>query len=543
MACRFPVSVRINDGSTDRHVTASATNLRWKSTAPGGFHSASMTLTIDPSTFTDLGPADRIYIYGPNGATLWEGFLDNPARTAGDEGVGLDISAMGTVVLASDRRQALPYLTRDLGNWTQNRASSSAVSASASVSDDPSATSGGAVDEGLLVQLNPGQPVVTGSVAQIGWSGLVDAGMELGVVGCMIKSGKVDANYRTDIVYSSGPGTAALITIGTNINTTPTNVVRYVGLASSFPAGQNRIAVQLRRSGAATNVADDTTWSLFYSVAIVARRMDAAGNLLDATALQAQGGAVSVRADHIVADLVGRMLTVRDPNNVTIDAASYAIDQLSYTEPVSMADVLDDLSLYEPDFYWGLGASSSAGYAFWYRAWPTMVRYEVSTRDGYDAPGSDVDLCNRIAVKWTDVKGVDRTTIVTATSAQYPALKALEDVGRVRDAEPITLPEGRGSAANAQRAGEQALAARANPPKAATATVRRPIADLLRGGFAMPYELEPGYLVRVRETGDVLRCTEVEVDDEAGVATLTLGEPVLSEEQRLARLERTTRRK
>jgi hypothetical protein len=83
---------------------------------------------------------------------------------------------------------------------------------------------------------------------------------------------------------------------------------------------------------------------------------------------------------------------------------------------------------------------------------------------------------------------------------------------------------------------------KADPPKAATVTVRQPVADLLRGGRVMPYEIEPGYLVRVRETGDVLRLTEVEVDDEAGVAVLTLGEPILSEEQQLAQLKTTARR-
>ena len=80
------------------------------------------------------------------------------------------------------------------------------------------------------------------------------------------------------------------------------------------------------------------------------------------------------------------------------------------------------------------------------------------------------------------------------------------------------------------------LAAKATPPKAARAVVRRPILDRQTGAMVMPWEIEPGYVVSVRETGDLLRLTEMDYDDDAVATTLTLGTPQRTIEQMLAGL-------
>lgn len=550
MSLRFPLSVRINDGVVDRFVTAKASNLQFVRTAPGGFQSISLRLNLDPGELEDLGPADRIWVYGPNGAVLCEGFIENPGAFAGPEGVGFDVTATGTMILASDQARALVYIERNLGDWTAY--AKNVAASSASTSDDPNNVS---QEQGLLTQFNRGNTVGANLVAQIGYSTLAMVGMQFGGLSTTFKSGKNDANYSIELAYS-GPGvTSGASVLRADLSTTTRTNGRYVGETGAPPVGTNAVALRMKRTGGATTIGDDDTWTWFESVAVLGRRMNRFGNLL--TGAAGLTSVDSVRADQVVEDLVGRMLTPCDPAAVNIETSTYAIDQLAYTDPVTASDVLGDLEVYEPDFLWEFGASTAAGYAFNYRAWPTTVRYEISTKDGYDAPGGDVDLCNRITVRWVDNKGKDRVTVVTAASAAgvvlpgdnptptvfSPSLKALEDRKRIHDAEPITLPAGRGSAQNALRAGNQALAAKVDPPKAARATVIRAIPDLLRGGVALPYELEPGYLVRVRETGDVLRLTEVEVDDEQGEARLTLGEPVLTDEQRLNMLAKVARRK
>lgn len=539
----YPVGVRISDGYTDRHVTADISGLKWKLTASGGYHSASFTLYLDPAIFTDLGPADRMWVYDATTArTLYEGFLDNPGRIAADGGtVAIEISSAGTTVLASDESRPLIYVTRDLGDWEPY--AKHIRSAMASTSDDPDEVS---TEPGLLVQFGAAV-VAPGQVAQIGYSRLADAGMEFGAISASVKAGKTDTGYRYELAWSP-PSSSAVVVSGTGISTSIGSMTRIVGEAGHPPAGVTAVALRLKRTGAGTNVDDDDTWAWWHDVAVLGRRMNRDGVLVTGAAGMQSGEAV--RADWVAEDLVGRLLTVCDPNAVTIEAASYLIDQLAFTDPVSAADVLDELSKFEPDFLWEILHSTPAGYVFNYRAWPTTARYEISTADGYRETGGDFDLCNRVAVKYTDAKGKDQTTVVTAGSAPGvvvggvtatvfgASLKALEDAGRIRDVESITLPEGRGSAANAQRLGEQVLAAKVDPPRAATATVTRPIPDLLRGGVASYYEVEAGYLARVRETGALLRITEVDVDIDDQSVVLTLGQPVLTNEQRIAQLAR-----
>jgi hypothetical protein len=192
--------------------------------------------------------------------------------------------------------------------------------------------------------------------------------------------------------------------------------------------------------------------------------------------------------------------------------------------------------MYEPNHLWEILESGPNGlHRFNFRRWPTTVRYEVSTRDGYSAPGSDTDLCNRVAVDWVDKLGKQQSV---TRSSSVPALdQATPPI--LRHAEKVTLPEGRGSLANAQRIGDQVLASLSGREKAATVTVRRPIMDSLRGRLVQPWEIEPGYLARVRETGDVLRLTEVDYDDDDASAVLTLGTPVMTVEQRIQRLGRS----
>ena len=246
-----------------------------------------------------------------------------------------------------------------------------------------------------------------------------------------------------------------------------------------------------------------------------------------------------VYAHQVAADLVGRVLTLCDPLASTVETTTTAeIDQLAYPEGARPQQVLEELARFEPDYLWEILGSTDRGYVFNYRAWPTEWRYLISVKDGYEATGGENDLCNRIAVYWTDESGNRQTTIVTADVPELGGDPAdVGFAGRIRDADPITLEDGRGSEANALRIGQQALELKANPPLAARALVARPIMDRLRGSMVMPWEIESGYLVRVLETGEDLRLTELSYDDEAASAELTLGTPARSFEELLAGLD------
>ena len=74
-----------------------------------------------------------------------------------------------------------------------------------------------------------------------------------------------------------------------------------------------------------------------------------------------------------------------------------------------------------------------------------------------------------------------RTSKAAGKRAAAPAKVATATTGE-QIAKQLGQDILQGRYAPGQRVGEQALAAKANPPKAATVTVRRPIVDLLRGG-------------------------------------------------------------
>lgn len=530
---RGPLAVTVVDGTTHRHVTGAVTGLKFTKTAPGGYAFASMRLRLPRGTFTDLGPADKVVVTDARtGRTVWEGFTENPGVIDGPGGQEYDLSAIGTTTLASDQSRALVYVDRDLGRWEEAKYSSTAPSASAGASDDPADTSGGASQNpGILCQINPGQPIGTGKVATARYLAMEEAGMDIGAIALNYVSGKNDAGYVPDLTTRLPSGSGGTSDFGTSISTTPsTRQFRFQ--PSWWPAGHTRAELRLRRTGGATNVADDDTWTFFYDITIIARLKTRYGVDLDRNNYDTG----SVLDGHVVDDLIWRAMPYVDKRSVVLAFAA-SIDQLAYPDGATPRQILDDLQVFGPDALWELLEHTGNGYRFNYRLWPTTSRYEVSTaRDGFDAPGGEVDLCNRIAVYWTDAKGARQTTIVTSV------VPALDAVGRVRDAEPIELESGRGSTANAQLIGERTLAAKNKPPRAGTATVARWVLDRDTGRMVGPWEIEAGHLVRVRETGEDLRLTEVEYSDESCSATLTLGTPVLTEEQRIAQLSSSKRR-
>jgi hypothetical protein len=521
---RGHLAVKVDDGHQQRHVTDYARGLRFSKSAPGGHKDASVRLVLPRGFFQDLGPADKLYIYDArNATTVWEGYTERPGPAQGPLGDTYDLRAVGGMALAGDETRPLIYLTRDLGDFFKSTAS--VPSGTLETGDwlvNP-------VYQRVRSQITPGAPIGNGSIVAADNTVLRRAGMTLGAVKVYVTSGRNDTNYRATLYTGTGS-----VDIGdlTKMSTTGVDEHKFAG--TDFGSGtEDLVALALRRhTGGATNIATDDVWTDFVDVHILGQRMTRHGVLLSGS-----GGLVSassVLAHQVVEDLLGRVLTMCDPTLSTVETTIEEIDQLAYPDGITAAGVLDDLGLWE-DYLWEILHSTSSGlHLFNYRAWPTEVRYELTTADGYTPDASDSDLCNRIAVTWTDPTGTRHTEIVTAY------VPALDDQvpPRVKDAEAIALPDGVGSQALAQRIGSQVLASLNEPPKAGKAVVRRPVMDLLTGNLVQPWELQPGYLVRLRQTGDVLRLTHMEYVDDDCAAYLTVGQPSLTVDQRAARAAR-----
>lgn len=519
---RGSLALRVNDGVNDRHVTRYCGGLKFTKTAPGGHQNMSFTMTLPRNTFTDLGPEDRCYLYDSRtGRTVFEGYLENPTPVDGPEGQQFDISAMGGMALANDETRALVYVTRDMGDWVL------APGLGASASVEVGQWSPGNTAQRVRTQFGGGSVIATGAVARADYTSFETtdteiAGYSLGT----LLSAKNDGNYLLDILTSLG--------------TVVSGAMQTTGVASSnyLATGAGRLSVQIRRTGGATNVVDDTTATDWVDFAAIGRRKDRYGTNLTGVSLVS---VTQVLASQVVEDLLGRLLTFCDPATAQVDTTSFGITQLAYPDGVKAAGVLNDLAVFESDYLWEVLESIDSGkHRFNFRSWPTTARYEVSIKDGWRQSGSDVDLCNRILVSWTDGLGNKQVTTVTAASLGLTGIGLPVDAlgTRVKDADPVSLPDGKGSTANAVRIGGQILRDKINPPKAGTVVVRRPIVDQQTGNTVMPWELEPGYVCRIRETGDDLRITQMDYDDDSCSAVLTLGTPVKTMDQRLIDLDR-----
>lgn len=532
---RGDLSVRINDGTAPRRVTPSVRGLRFRKTVPGGHADASFKLLLPRDTFRDLGPADRIWVDDSRtGRVVWEGFTNNPGALTGPDGEGYEISALGGVTLANDRAERLIYLDTSYDNWVQDFVFPVQPTAVSQVSQFPDTTVK-AGTPALFGQFPPGQPIDNGYRAAMRYRGFVGSPMHLGGIFGVTYAGATSAGGA----FRSRWNTPTVTVLELNASTTLAPIDLVAGVDFTAASDADSIGfVWLRATGGATNITTDNIWSAFGEVRVLGHLVDKYGALKNVTStMHYTAGTTTTEtvvyllAHEVAEDLLGRVMTFCDPARSVVETGTtFPIDQLAYQSVVRASQVLDDLSLYEPDYLWEIleSETTSGLFRFNYRAWPTQARYLIPPSIVVEQPGGDFDLCNRIAINWTDENGDLQTTIRTTYVAELGS--------RIRDAEPISLPAGQGSLANAQQIGDQILKANATPPRAGTAVVDRPIMDLLRGAMIQPWEIEPGYLARVVATGDDLRLTELEYDDDSCSSRLTLGDPVPTVEQRVARL-------
>lgn len=534
MTLPIPLAVRLVTSKSDRRVTRDLRSLRFREIAVGGFASCELAfdrpLTVLPE---EIGYYGKLYVYAGS-VTVWEGRVEDFGRTASDDGVVWELTAMGPSAHAQDRTIPLIYVDKTLSQWTTGGAGSSTNY----VQVNPRGDENG--DTVIQMQVGNGTTFAAGAAGLSVYSALVDCGQTLGRVAVSWRAGLTSGNFEARLGTSIGTG--ATNAVETDAVTGATgSLLGQKGAGNVIPASNDTVRLRYARVSTNLGVTTDNCYLEFVNPVIRSQLKDKAGNDI--------GSGYStdaVLASEVVADLLGRVLTSYDGANATVATTSYTIDQLAYPDGVTAAKIFDDLMVFEPSFRWGAYESNSAGkYRFEWKAWSTTVRYEADVKDGIYAPGSADDLWNACRVRWRDARGIIRTTRLTST---VPVLAA---AGITREY-LLDLGDEVGSAAAATQAGQQFLAQHASPPNAGTLTIARPILDLVSGRMAQPYAIKAGELIRVRgilpsvdklnattrDGSTVFQIWAKEYDAANAAARLELDTPVKSQAQLTAQASR-----
>ena len=479
----IPLVVRLVTARTDKVITRDVRNLSFRSTIPGGFASCELQLDRPLSLSPDeIAPYGDLYIYDArNGATIWQGRQEDPGRGAGSRGEVWTLRAVGPAAHARDRTVKLIYIDKSLERFFL-------IGESSANPNNPGGEDQALVDAadepGLRFRIQRGVVLVNGWSFGRLYRELNDAGQDLARVSYDWDTGVTSAAHDIESVSRNGIAGAGTVIQSSNWNVAGGSHVGIV--VTHFPAGDDILELRIEYTGGGDTVGHEVRWGLFSNIVVMARRYDRDGVILGA----AEYVADTVLASKIVADLLGRLLNQYDGPNASIEATTYAIEQLAYSDGVTPEKVLADLIALEPDFYWAAWEGSPA--RFEWRSWPTSIRYEADAKDGFTSPASAVELFNRVTVRWRSPDGRIRTTVRTSTVA------VLDAAGLTRE-HLLNMADEFGTAANAQQAGDEFLAEHSSAPNAGTLSVSTPIFDNDQGREVDPWEIRPGHLIRVRD--------------------------------------------
>jgi hypothetical protein len=529
MALRGPFTVHASGLGVEKQLDVA--DLEFTKTAHGGYDSATVTMpdwvdSADPA----LGSVSRFMVDdGRNCRRIFEGYLELPGKTVSPEGHVWKLGVVGASSVLADRAHAYIGIDTDLTRWTLFKSTSPGATAEATTlpSDE--------TEPALLFQFPAGQPVDNSSYMTMQYD-LRPTGQYVGAYNYSRVGGYVSGGtyQQQSLVRASGTGTK------TTLRATGLTSVAGTGLAvdqvgSQWTGTMDRLSFVLAKVlGGATNVATDTVWAAFYDVYVRAQLHDLTGALLSTP----NHTNPYVLTHEIVTDCLTMFTSVIDTAGSTVDTGfTEQITQLAYPDPVRFPDILNDLAMITP-MVWEVSESNPQGkHRFNLRQWPTDVRYEATTADGWDSPGAEQDLGTDVRVTWVDANGAPQTYTVQT------AVPVLDQWGRRRDAVSIDLGSETGSLAAATTIAAAFNTAMAAAPFAGTLTVARPIRDLYMGREIEPWEIQPGYLVNVRDiAGPPMQLTEMSYRDSEQMATLTLGTPVFDVDQMVANLARRRNR-
>lgn len=544
MTLPVPLAVRLETARSDRRVTREVSGLQFRGAAPGGFASATVQLHR-PLQFTpdEVAHYATLTVYDTrNGGVAWQGRVEDLGRSADTSGQVYDISAVGPSAHARDVSKSLIYVDTDASRVLVPGADSKKGT---SVTDDRESEDVAGKFEHFVRGL-----VVASNDKAIAWyPALRSAELKLARVTVSVRSGfTTTTDWKIREWVSNAAGGPWTLIRSSDPTTGDMGAASRV-VTTDWTHPMNQVSFELEYIGTGGTIGNDNTWIRWHSFVLQQIRKNAAGTDLTAASNYTSD---TLNAHQVVNDLLGRMLPLFNGSNASVDSSStYGIEQLAYPDGADAAKVLDDLMALTGTHLWEVYEQDSTGdYQFTWRAWPTTPRYEATIFDGYDSPSTASELFNEALVRWNDGRRI-RTTYRTQT------VTALDDAGLTRTI-VVDISDEVGSSANANQAGDNALSEHANPANMGNLRIARPILDRDSGRHVMPWEIRPGYLIRVRGVAPsvdmlnqtrngstVMRIVGVDFDAASASASLELDAYPTAQGRQIAALKRSneTRRR
>lgn len=480
-----PLAVRVSNARVDQMLTGYLHgSIKFQKSDPGGHKSCSFIVSQRLGYRSDIiMPYSRIYIMDQqSGDVVFEGDVSHPGRSVSDDGALLEVQVDGGVARLDDWSGPRIYCDSDLTAWEKNTSTSHSAAA-VDTGDDK----GGSGNDALLLAFPDSTHVETNYRAEAIYTRIAEAGQDLGRINYSWDAG-LNTGWLIRLIVSA-PSTVARSDTAAPAGASTS--AAYVG--PSWTAGADTAFLQFIWQGGASNTGTtDVTWASIMNLTVVAYLW-----LKDGTRRTGATTNDSVKATHVIEDLLGDpaiLAATFDGPNAQLDAgASNDILNLVFPDGVTPRGVLDELMKYEPTCTYLVGPSNPLNdkYSLTWMARSNTVRYEVAVwADDYSGGAQDVDQYNEVITRWRTPTGNLRFTTATQSIPEMTAVgrnrRFFQDLSNVS-----------GNTTNAATANQTVLQDHRFPRNGGQVKVQRDIVDLWTGCKVAPYQIEPGYMVRV----------------------------------------------
>jgi hypothetical protein len=481
-ASTVPLAVRVKNGRYDGMLTGYLHGgVKFQKSDPGGFKSASFVVSQRLGFRTDLiQPYSRIYIFDQRGGEcVFEGDVTHPGRSVTDDGALLEVQV--DMDRLHDWSGARIFVDRDMEAW--NKTSTAMVSTTIEVNDDR----GGSGVDALNLAFPTDTHVENTHRAECGYYRIREAGQELGRINYSWDAGLTNASWLARLI-TTPPSTASRAQSLTTAGAGGSGAV----VGGSIPVGANVAYLQLIWTGAPSSTGAsgaDVVWLSILDPVVMARL-----HLKDGS-FKTSGYADAVTAVDVWEDMLGDMLADSfDGPGAQLDAGTgFVIQQFAFPDGTTPADIAEELTRLEPACTYVIGPSSPLDdkYSIKWVTRSTDVRYELMTWiDEHTGGVQPVEQYDVAVARWKTPVGNIRYTTSTQSIPEMAAAgrsrRYFQDLGTVTAADT-----------NATQANSAVLNDHRYPRNGGQVKVQRAIVDLFTGRRVQPYQIEPGYLVRM----------------------------------------------